>query len=69
MQAECAGASRIGFAIEADLAAHATIAYTYWASGDDWSFTGPEGEVTVRVKPWMHTNNGDSCRAAPPPTA
>ena len=47
-----------------DLAAHATIAYTYWANGDDWSFTGPDGEVTVRVKPWMHTNNGDSCRAS-----
>jgi DNA-binding transcriptional LysR family regulator len=27
-------------------------------------FNGPEGEVVVRIKPGMHTNNGDTCRLA-----
>ena len=48
----------------AELAAHVTLAYSYWSSGDEWQFAGVEGDVSVRVKPWMHTNNGDSCRAA-----
>ena len=48
----------------ADLAGHVTLAYSYWSGGDDWMFEGPEGPATVRVKPWMHTNNGDSCREA-----
>ena len=47
-----------------ELAEHATLAYSYWSSGDEWQFAGPEGDVNVRVKPWMHTNNGDSCRSA-----
>lgn len=48
----------------ADLAGHVTLAYSYWSGGDEWQFTGPDAAVGVRVKPWMHTNNGDSCRAA-----
>jgi DNA-binding transcriptional LysR family regulator len=48
----------------ADLAEHVTLAYSYWSGGDEWPFTGPDGAVSVRVKPWMRTNNGDSCRAA-----
>lgn len=47
-----------------DLAGHATLSYSYWSSGDEWQFAGPEGTASVRVKPWMHTNNGDTCRAA-----
>ena len=40
------------------------ISYSYWSGGDDWRFTGPEGEVEVRVQPRIHTNSGDTCRAA-----
>lgn len=47
-----------------ELLAHATLAYSYWASGDDWQFAGPQGPASVRVRPWMRTNNGDTCRAA-----
>lgn len=46
------------------LADHAVFAYSYWAAGDDWTFNGPDGEVTVRVHPRIHTNSGDTCRAA-----
>ena len=31
--------------------------------GDQWQFTGPQGAVTVKVKPRLWTNNGDSCVA------
>jgi DNA-binding transcriptional LysR family regulator len=48
----------------AELARHSTLAYTYWASGDEWRFEGPEGEVSVRTHPGLRTNNGDTCRAA-----
>jgi DNA-binding transcriptional LysR family regulator len=47
-----------------ELAQHAVFAYTYWSGGDDWRFQGPEGEVAVRVHPRIHTNSGDTCRAA-----
>ncbi len=47
-----------------DLAEHAVIAYSYWSTGDGWQFDGPNGRVSVNIKPWMHTNNGDTCRAA-----
>jgi DNA-binding transcriptional LysR family regulator len=46
-----------------DLADHDVIAYSYWAAGDQWPFDGPDGPVTVTIQPWMHTNNGDTCRA------
>lgn len=45
------------------LAQHATIAYTYFATRDEWQFKGPTGEVRVRLRPVMHANNGDTCRA------
>lgn len=44
----------------ADLADHQTIAYSYFSAGNVWEFTGPEGVVSVTVKPWMRTNNGDT---------
>lgn len=47
-----------------ELAEHQVLAYNYWAAGDDWHFSGPDGEVTVRVIPRIHTNSGDTCRAA-----
>jgi DNA-binding transcriptional LysR family regulator len=47
-----------------ELAAHAVFAYSYWSSGDDWTFDGPDGAVTVRVEPRIRTNSGDTCREA-----
>lgn len=47
----------------ADLAKHTVIAYRYWSTGDEWYFDGPDGRVSVRVDPCMHTNSGDTCRA------
>lgn len=49
----------------ADLAQHACIGYTYAASADDWTLTDAAGRAhTVRVRCTMHTNNGDTARAA-----
>lgn len=48
----------------ADLARHEVIAYSLFAAGEQWSFTGPAGEQTVRVQPRMRANNGDTCRVA-----
>ena len=47
-----------------DLARHQVFSYAYWSGGDDWAFTGPDGEARVRVTPRMHTNSGDTCRIA-----
>jgi DNA-binding transcriptional LysR family regulator len=47
----------------ADLAGHAVISYSYWSTGDAWQFDGPDGRVSVRTAPCMHTNSGDTCRA------
>lgn len=47
-----------------ELATHQTISYSYWPTGDDWHFTGPEGSFSVRINPCMRANNGDTCRAA-----
>ncbi|CAD1796304.1 LysR family transcriptional regulator [Xanthomonas arboricola pv. juglandis] len=47
-----------------ELARHDVISYTYWSSGDIWSFQGPQGEETVRTHSRIHANNGDTCRAA-----
>jgi DNA-binding transcriptional LysR family regulator len=40
------------------------VAYTYWSTGDEWEFAGPEGPVRVTVNARIHTNNGDTCRLA-----
>ena len=32
--------------------------------GDQWQFTGPDGPVSVKVRPRLVTNNGDTCVAA-----
>jgi DNA-binding transcriptional LysR family regulator len=47
-----------------DLATHAVLAYSYWSEGDEWRFSGPQGDVAVRTRPWIRTNNGDTCRMA-----
>lgn len=47
-----------------DLVEHDVISYTYWSSRDEWQFDGPEGTVSVKTTPRIHTNNGDTCRAA-----
>ncbi len=47
----------------ADLAVHQLIGYSYWSGGDTWTFAGPEGPVSVKIQPWMVSNNGDTCRA------
>jgi len=50
-----------------DLAQHRVISYSLLSSGDLWSFTkvnSPVESASVRVSPQMHSNNGDTCRAA-----
>ena len=47
-----------------ELAAHAVIAYSHWSTRDEWHFDGPQGHVSVKTHPCMHTNSGDTCRAA-----
>lgn len=47
-----------------DLTLHQVIAYSYWATRDEWSFTGPEGVVSVRTRARLYANNGDTCLAA-----
>ena len=47
-----------------ELSSHQVIAYSYLATRDDWHFDGPEGRVVVTTRPWMRTNNGETCRAA-----
>ena len=47
-----------------ELAQHDVLGYSLMAMGDQWQFTGPEGPVSVKVRPRMWTNNGDSCVTA-----
>ncbi|MGE4243935.1 LysR family transcriptional regulator [Ramlibacter sp.] len=47
-----------------ELADHTVLAYSLLVSGDTWTFEGPAGAVSARVHPRMHTNSGDTCRAA-----
>jgi DNA-binding transcriptional LysR family regulator len=47
-----------------DLASHDVLGYSLLAMGDHWQFTGPAGPVSVKVRPRLWTNNGDTCIAA-----
>lgn len=47
-----------------ELAQHTVLAYSYWSTNDVWHFDGPHGPVSVKTRPVMVTNNGDTCRAA-----
>jgi len=48
----------------AEIARHAVFAYTLLSTGEQWSFEGPEGPVSVKVSPRMRSNSGDTCCAA-----
>lgn len=48
----------------ADLNRHDCIGYSYSATGDIWRLTGPGGGHEVAIRAIMHTNNGDTARAA-----
>lgn len=45
-----------------DLAGHTTLAYSYWSTKDEWEFDGPDGHITVKTQPVLHSNSGDTCR-------
>jgi len=47
-----------------DLRRHEVISYSLFSAGETWTFSGPDGEVSVKVAPRMRTNSGDTCRAA-----
>jgi DNA-binding transcriptional LysR family regulator len=44
-----------------DLSNHQIISYSYWSKGDEWTFLGPKGSESIKVKPFMQSNNGDTC--------
>ena len=46
-----------------ELTRHQVLAYTLLSTGESWEFDGPQGHVSVKVAPRMHTNSGDTCRA------
>lgn len=48
----------------AEIAQHAVFSYSLLASGEQWSFDGPEGPVSVKITPRMSSNNGDTCVTA-----
>ncbi len=47
-----------------ELAEHDVVGYSLLAMSDQWRFTGPQGPVTVKVRPHLWSNNGDTCVAA-----
>lgn len=47
-----------------ELAGHDILGYSLLATGDQWHFDGPHGPVSVKVRPRLWSNNGDSCIAA-----
>lgn len=47
-----------------ELAQHAVISYSYFSTKDEWRFVGPQGPVSVKTNPCIHTNSGDTCRSA-----
>ena len=47
-----------------DIPRHTVLSYSLLATGDQWEFEGPEGQLSVTVKPTMRTNSGDTCIAA-----
>jgi DNA-binding transcriptional LysR family regulator len=48
-----------------DLKQHNCIGYSYAASADEWRFSDEKGQAhPVKVNCSMHTNNGDTARAA-----
>jgi DNA-binding transcriptional LysR family regulator len=47
----------------ADLTKHGVIAYTNFASGNEWQFDGPRGQESVLTRSILRCNNGDTCRS------
>jgi DNA-binding transcriptional LysR family regulator len=47
-----------------EVAQHAVFSYTLLATGEHWSFEGPNGPLSVKVAPRMRSNSGDTCCAA-----
>jgi DNA-binding transcriptional LysR family regulator len=47
-----------------ELLQHDVISYSLFSTGENWSFKGPDGDVSVKVVPRVRTNSGDTCRAA-----
>jgi DNA-binding transcriptional LysR family regulator len=45
------------------LNAHSVISYSYLSTRDEWHFSGPQGQVSVKINACIQTNNGDTCRA------
>ncbi len=48
----------------AELIQHDVLSYSLMSMGDLWQFMGPQGAVSVKVRPRMWSNNGDTCIAA-----
>lgn len=46
-----------------DLTEHRVIAYSNFSSGNEWRFTGPDGEHKVNTRSVIRCNNGDTCRS------
>ena len=47
-----------------DLAAHDVIGYSLLSTPGQWLLQGPDGPVTVKIRPRLWTNNGDTSVAA-----
>lgn len=45
------------------MGAHTVIAYSYCSGGGEWQFDRPAGRVSVRIRPSVYTNSGETCRA------
>lgn len=51
--------------VPSDLGTHTCIGYTYAVTGDEWHLLDDSGKAhVVKVSCSMHTNNGDTARAA-----
>ena len=49
----------------ADLAGHNCLRYAFYPYGEDWRFTGPDGQaVSARVKGTLRTNSAEALRIA-----
>ncbi|WP_035051718.1 LysR family transcriptional regulator [Andreprevotia chitinilytica] len=47
-----------------DLVDHSCITYAYSNNGTAWSFTGPDGAITVNIQPKLRVNNGEMAAKA-----
>jgi DNA-binding transcriptional LysR family regulator len=47
-----------------ELLEHEVISYVNNSSSAEWRFEGPDGPVTIKTRPRLLANNGDTCRAA-----